>query len=139
MFISIQIFFLALIMIAVTFFELLNEYFPWWYVFVTLLLLIPMAVGISIIVYYWAKDKRSTRGKILGSVIMSIISVCLWCIWKLVFFLAIYKRDTVYTGMGPAAEEENYHATPKKHYLFYTMAETVIIVAFLTYYTCVIN
>lgn len=70
---------------------------------------------------------------------MSIISVCLWCAWKLVFFLAIYKRDTVYTGMGAANDDENYHSTPKRTYLFYVLAETTIILSFLTYYTCVVN
>lgn len=126
-------------MITCTFFELLNEYLPWWYVFITLLLLIPIAISSSIIVYFFAKDKRSTRGKVLGSVIMAIISVCLWCTWKLIFFLAIYKRDNVYTGTGNANDESNYRAVPKKTYLFYTLAETAIILCFLTYYTCVVN
>jgi hypothetical protein len=107
--IAMQVFFLAIILISCSFFELLNEYLPWWYCFVALLLLIPIAISASIVVYFFAKDKRSTRGKLLGGVIMSIISVCLWCTWKLVFFLAIYKKDTVYTGMGAANDETNYH------------------------------
>lgn len=104
-----------------------------------LLLLIPIAISASIIVYFFGKDKRSTRGKVLGGIIMAIISTCLWCIWKLVFYLAIYKRDIVYTGMGAANDETNYHSCPKRTYLFYVLAETTIILATLTYYTCVIN
>merc|ERR1712139_746208 len=42
LFISIQIFALAIILIVVTFFQLLNEYLPWWFVFITLILLIPL-------------------------------------------------------------------------------------------------
>jgi len=139
MFIAIQIFVLAVVLITVTFFELLNEYLPWWYVFIMLLLLIPIAISASIVIYFFGKDKRTTRSKLFGGVIMSIISVCLWCIWKLIFYLAIYKRENVYTGMGAANDETNYRSTPKKTYLFYVLAETTIILAWLTYYTCVVN
>jgi hypothetical protein len=138
-FIAIQVFCLAVILITVTFFELLNEYLPWWYVFVMLLLLIPLAISASINIYFFARDKRTTRGKLLGSIIMAIISMCLWTIWKLVFYLAIYKRDTVYVGMGNANDPSNYRETPKRSFIFYTLAEAIIILVFLTYYTCVIN
>ena len=73
------------------------------------------------------------------SIILSIISVSLWCVWNLIFFLAIYKRDTVYSGIGAANDESNYHTTPKRTYLFTVLAETAIILTFLTYYTCVAN
>lgn len=73
------------------------------------------------------------------SIILSIISVSLWCVWNLIFFLAIYKRDTVYSGIGAANDESNYHTTPKRTYLFTVLAETAIIITFLTYYTCVAN
>jgi len=118
LFIAIQIFALAIILITVTFFQLLNEYLPWWFVFITLLLLIPSAIAASQMVYFFAKDTRSTRGNMFGAVILSIISVSLWCIWNLIFYLAIYKRDTVWIGIGAANDETNYHATPKRTYLF---------------------
>merc|ERR1712010_419399 len=51
MLIALQVFTLAIVLICCTFFELLNEYLPWWYVFVMLLLLCPIAVSASIIVY----------------------------------------------------------------------------------------
>lgn len=81
MFIAIQIFALAIILITVTFFGLLNEYLPWWYVFITLLLLIPLAIAASTMVYFFARDNRSTRGNLFGAVVMSIIAISLWCIW----------------------------------------------------------
>jgi len=118
LFIAIQIFALAIILITVTFFQLLNEYLPWWFVFITLLLLIPSAIAASQMVYFFAKDTRSTRGNMFGAVVLSIISVSLWCIWNLIFYLAIYKRDTVWIGIGAANDETNYHATPKRTYLF---------------------
>jgi len=45
MFIAIQIFVLAIVLFTVTFFQLLNEYFPWWFVFITLILLVPMCIA----------------------------------------------------------------------------------------------
>lgn len=81
LFIAIQIFALALILIVFTFFQLLNEYLPWWFVFITLLLLIPAAIAAMQMVYFFGKDTRSTRGTIQGGIILAIISVALWCIW----------------------------------------------------------
>ena len=81
MFIAIQIFVLAIVLITVTFFQLLNEYLPWWYVFITLLLLIPIAIAASQMVYFFARDNRSTRGTLFGAVILTIIAVSLWCTW----------------------------------------------------------
>ena len=75
------IFFLAIIFLIVTFFQLLNEYLPWWYTFVALLLQIPLVTSAAIAVYFFAKDKRSTRGKLRGAAIMSIITVFLWMTW----------------------------------------------------------
>ena len=57
----------------------------------------------------------------------------------MIFFLAIYKKDTVYTGMGAANDPSNYHPTPKRTYLFTVLAETAFILGWLTYYTCVAN
>lgn len=139
MFIAIQIFLLAVILITATFFQLLNEYLPWWFPFITLLLLIPAALAASFMVYFFARDNRTTRGNMFKALVLSIISVSLWCIWQLIFFLAIYKRDTVYSGIGAANDESNYHTTPKRTYLFTVLAETAILLTFLTYYTCVAN
>jgi len=139
MFIALQIFALAIILITVTFFQLLNEYFPWWFVFITLLLLIPCAIAAMMMVYFFAKDSRKTRVKMFSAVILSIISVVLWGIWQLIFFLSIYKKDTVYIGMGAANDETNYHAVPKRTYLFTILAEVCFICVWLTYYTCVAN
>jgi hypothetical protein len=80
-FIGMFIFFLAIILLITTFFGLANEYIPWWFTFVTLLLEVPLAISASLAVYFFAKDKRSTRGKLRGAAIMSIISVFLWAVW----------------------------------------------------------
>ena len=80
-FIGAFVFLLCVILLTTTFFGLLNEYIPWWFTFVTMLLLIPLAIGASMTVYFFAKDKRSTRGKLRGALILSIISVFLWAVW----------------------------------------------------------
>lgn len=80
-FIGMFIFFLSIILLIQTFFGLANEYLPWWFTFVTLLLEVPIAIAASIAVYFFAKDKRSTRGKLRGAAILSIVSVFLWAVW----------------------------------------------------------
>ena len=139
MFIAIIIFALAVTLISVTFFQLLNEYLPWWYCFITLLLLAPIAIAASFMVYFFAKDSRKTRVKLFSAIILSLISIALWAVWNLIFFLGIYKRDIVYSGMGAANDESNYHATPKRTYLFTILAEATFILVWLAYFTCVAN
>ena len=139
MFIAILIFALAAILISVTFFQLLNEYLPWWYCFITLLLLIPIAIAASFMVYFFAKDTRKTRVKLFSAIILSTISIALWACWNLIFFLGIYKRDIVYSGMGAANDESNYHPTPKRTYLFTILAEATFLLVWLAYFTCVAN
>jgi len=136
-FIAIFIFVLALSLLISTFFGLLNEYLPWWFVFVQILLLMPLIVSASIAVYFFSKDKRSTRGKLRGAAIMSIISVFLWAVWQLIFYLAIYKRDTVYSGFGAANDDSNYTRMGKKQYIFTFLAEAFVIMGFLAYFVAV--
>jgi len=91
------------------------------------------------VVYFLAKDSRTTRRTLFSALIQSIISIALWAVWNLIFFLGIYKRDIVYTGMGAANDESNYHATPKRTYLFTILAEATFILVWLAYFTCVAN
>jgi hypothetical protein len=90
-------------------------------------------------VYFFAKDSRKTRVKLFSAIILSTISIGLWAVWNLIFFLGIYKRDIVYSGMGPANDESNYHATPKRTYLFTILAEATFMLIWLAYFTCVSN
>lgn len=41
--------------------------------------------------------------------------------------------------MGAANDDTNYHATPKRTYLFTILAETAFLLVWLAYYTCVAN
>lgn len=41
--------------------------------------------------------------------------------------------------MGPANDESNYHATPKRTYLFTILAEATFMLIWLAYFTCVSN
>jgi len=138
-FIAMFIFFLAIILMIVTFFQLANEYLPWWFTFVGLLLQVPLITSAAISVYFFAADKRTTRGKLRGAAIMSIISVFLWAVWQLIFFLAIYKRDVVYIGGGAANDDSNYRQYGKKQFIFTFLAEACVIMGFLAYFIAVIS
>lgn len=68
---------------------------------------------------------------------MSIISVFLWAVWQLIFYLAIYKRDVVYSGMGAANDDSNYTKLGKKQFIFTFLAEAFVIIGFLAYFVAV--
>lgn len=104
-----------------------------------MILLAPIAIAASFMVYFFAKDSRKTRVKLFAAILLSTISIGCWAVWNLIFFLAIYKRDIVYSGMGPANDESNYHATPKRTYLFTILAEATFMLVWLAYFTCVSN
>ena len=57
----------------------------------------------------------------------------------MVFFLAFYKRDTVYIGVGAANDDDNYIRYGKKQYLFTVLAEAFILLGFLAYFISVIQ
>jgi len=70
---------------------------------------------------------------------MSVITVFLWMVWQLIFYLAIYKKDTVYSGMGNANDESNYIKSGKKQYIFTFLAEGLTIIGLLGYFIAVIS
>ena len=57
----------------------------------------------------------------------------------MIFFLAIYKRDTVYIGTGPANDDSNYQRFGKIQYIFTFLAEGFVIIGFLAYFIAVVS
>jgi len=81
LFIAILIFVMSICMLTVSFFGLLNEYLPWWYTLVLILCQAPLITASFISVYFFRKDKRSTRSRLLCAIICSVISIFLWAAW----------------------------------------------------------
>jgi len=58
------------------------------------------------------------------------------CVWNIVYFLALYKKDYFYAGMGEI-EKNVYARQSKKVFLFTMLAESVILVCLFCYFICI--
>ena len=128
---------LAIILCTYNFFFILNEYVHWYFPAVILVLLIPLVIGVFFFVVFFTKDTISSRGKLGPACQLSIISIALCCIWSLVYFIAIYKKDAVYTGYGDPNVFTGYHKIPKKVYVFTILAESIVLIGLYAYFLCV--
>lgn len=118
------------------FFCFMNEYLHWWYTMICCFLLCPLLVGSSFVITWFTGDTKTTRTMLYTSQILALISILLLAIWNIIYFVAIYKKDFFYQGMGDI--EKNYYAKQsKKVFLFTMIAESVILVCFHAYFICV--
>ena len=68
-----------------------NDIIHWWYVLVSIVLLIPMCIGAGFFVAYFADKNETSRARLATSCILAIISAVLYAIWTLTYFLVWYK------------------------------------------------
>jgi len=123
--------------ISWNFFLILNDQVVWWFPVVTIALLIPLYVASGLFVYWFIKDRLSTRGPLTGAIILSLVSIFLVALWNVIYYTAIYKRDDVYIGYG--VSEDKYQKFQKKYYLFKVLLEAAILLALYAYFQCVIQ
>jgi hypothetical protein len=126
---------LAAITISTQFFLMLNDQVAWWFPLVNLFLLIPTYVAASFFVVWFGKDCVSSRGRLYCGCIMVIVSTSLVAVWAVIYFVWIYKRDTVYYGWG--RDEANYLKYQKKYYIFRELLYAVIVITAYAYFLCV--
>merc|ERR1711934_200921 len=123
---------LATIMFLWYFFCFMNEYLHWWYTLVCLLLLSPLLVAASFVIGWFHKDTKTTRTTLYVSQILALVSVLLLAIWNIIYFVAIYKKDLYYSGMGDISKNV-YTTQSKKVFLFIMIAESVLMIIFFCY------
>merc|ERR1711934_1033600 len=123
---------LATIMFLWYFFCFMNEYLHWWYTLVCLFLLAPLLVAASFTVSWFSKDNKTTRTMLFTAQILALVSVLLLALWNIIYFVAIYKKDLYYSGMGDI-DKNVYTTQSKKVFLFIMIAETVVMVTFFCY------
>jgi cytochrome bd-type quinol oxidase subunit 2 len=110
----------------------MNEYLHWWYTLVNLFLLTPLLIAASFVVSWFTKDSKTTRTMLFTSQILALISIILLALWNIIYFIAIYKKDLYYSGMGDI-EKNVYSTQSKKVFLFIMLAESVVMVIFFCY------
>lgn len=124
--------FLTGILFVWYFFQFMNEYLHWWYVLVSMFLIAPLIVAASFVISFFTKDNKTTRTLLYTSQILGLVSVILLALWNIIYFVAIYKKDVYYSGMGDI-EKNVYVAQSKKVFLFIMIAESVLMVIFFAY------
>jgi hypothetical protein len=126
---------LAAVQISCQFFLMLNDQVAWWFPLVNIFLLIPTYIAASFFVVWFGKDCVSSRGRLYCSCIMVIVSTSLYAVWSVIYFVWIYKKDTVYYGWGTS--EEGYIKFQKKYYIFRELLFAVIVITLWAYFLCV--
>lgn len=106
----------------------------WWYPVITIALLVPLYIAAAFFVNWFTKDELSSRSKLPAACILTLISLSLVAVWNVIYFVWIYKKDTVYIGWGGPGEYKKFQ---KKFYIFVVLLDTVILVTLYTYFLCV--
>jgi len=113
----------------------LNDQTVWWYPLVQIVLLIPMYLGSSFWVVWFAKDSLSGRGKLPTACILVIVSICCCAFWAVCYYVWCHKKDEVFIGFG--VPESNYIKYNKKYYVFKLLLEAAIMGALYSYFLCI--
>merc|ERR1711912_138413 len=123
--------------ISWNFFLILNDQVSWWFPVVNIVLLVPLYLASSFFVNWLIKDEMSSRGKLTGAVVLSLVSIFLVALWNVIYYTAIYKREDVFIGYG--VSEDKYQKFQKKYYLFKVLLESAILLALYAYFQCVVE
>ena len=76
---------ITIIAVVFAFFQFLNEFFPWWYPAVTLILFIPLIIALVFFISFWIKENDGSRGRLVTACILVIISFALVFLWHVIF------------------------------------------------------
>lgn len=114
-----------------------NMYVPWWYNFVTAILLVPLIIGFCFFIGFYSKDCTRTRGRLPTAVILVLISFLLTQIWEICYFQFIDKNQYIYMGTGDNAE--TYAKGSKRTSLYWHIAYIAIFATFWSYFIYVVG
>jgi len=98
LFIGCTILAITLFIFLEIFYELLNDDIHWWYVFVGIILACTLIVASAFTVVFFTKDTEGSAKRLMVACILTIIGVSLVAVWSTIYFVFLYKKDTVVTG-----------------------------------------
>jgi len=119
------------------FMNLRNMYLPWWFSFVTALLLVPSVIASSFFIGFFTKDCKRTRGTLVSATIMTLVSILLIVIWECVFYGAIDRNDALYTGIGEDASR--YTKSAKRSFVYMSIAVAAFFLSLWAYFIVVVK
>jgi hypothetical protein len=124
---------LTIFIISENFLFIMSDSVAWWYVLISVLLQIPLIIGLFFFFNFFGNDTDSSRGRFDTGCMLAVISYSLQGVWQLVYFLAFYKEDEIILG----ANSPWAHVTSKKMYLFWSSLFYLIILFAFGYFICV--
>jgi len=127
--------FLILTSFVEIFYMLLNEYIHWWYVLVSLLLLVPTIIAASILTAFFNNDTHDRRSRLRCACILVIVSFSLLAIWNIFYFQFWYKNADVMFGQP----EIGYMKQTKKQFVFWSVFLSLTIDGFYAYFICIVS
>merc|ERR1711908_260279 len=126
---------LTLFVFLEIFYQLLNDDIHWWFVLVGVVLAATLVVASAFIVVFFTGDTESSRGKLFTACLLVIVGVALEAVWAAVYFVFLYKKDTVVTGNDGVGLIK---ATRKQEVVI-TLYIACCICALFAYFICVVN
>ena len=111
----------------------MNEKIEWWYVFVGVLVSIPLIVGFGLAIYFLAEDDDATRVGLITANILVLVSVTALAFWNLFYFGYLYKADMVATGNDGIG----YITVTVKQQVIFSLWIAAVVDAFFAYYLCI--
>merc|ERR1711998_197331 len=133
--------FIGCIILAVTlfvfleiFYELLNDDIHWWYVLVGVVLASTLVIASSFTIVFFTKDTDTSRSNMRVACILVIIGVSLVAVWATVYFVFLYKKDSVTTGNDGVG----FVKATRKQEVVITLYIACCIDALFAYFLCVI-
>merc|ERR1711937_383819 len=134
--------FIGCIIIAITlfvfleiFYELLNDDIHWWYVLVGVLLASTLVVASAFAVLFFTSDNHGSRTRLNVACMLVIIGVSLVAVWSTIYFVFLYKKDSVTTGNDGVG----FIKATRKQEVVVTLYVACCIDALFAYYICVVS
>lgn len=134
--------FIGCIIIAITlfvfleiFYELLNDDIHWWYVLVGVLLASTLVVASAFAVLFFTDDNHGSRVRLNVACMLVIIGVSLVAVWSTVYFVFLYKKDSVTTGNDGVG----FVKATRKQEVVVTLYIACCIDALFAYFICVVS
>merc|ERR1712159_892757 len=117
------------------FYELLNDDIHWWYVLVGVVLASTLVIASSFTIVFFTEDSDTSRSNMRVACILVIIGVSLVAIWSTVYFVFLYKKDSVTTGNDGVG----FVKATRKQEVVVTLYIACCIDALFAYFLCVIG
>ena len=134
--------FIGVIILAITvfvfleiFYELLNDDIHWWYVLVGVIIAATLVVASAFSVLFFTEDYDGSRVRLLTACMLVIIGVTLEAVWAAVYFVFLYKKDSVTTGNDGVG----FVKATRKQEVVITLYVACCIDALFAYFICVVN